>query len=396
MVLLKNKTKSGNTILPLDPDRTKKIVVIGALAASTQTGDAGSSNLKDPDIISPLVGLRSAGYGQTVIYHSGTDIATAVRAATLADTVVFVAGFTGSQEGESVISMDAEINDICLHGPVTGSWIVRKALGWLVWGVQRLGLPLGGDRQTLRLQPHDESLGSALAAVAGDNMVTVISASGTVILPEKLREQSAAILFSGYGGCRYGTALKDILFGQAEPSGRLSFVMPEYMEDLPDWKVFAEKVVYDRWWGYRQLQKNNKRPIWPFGFGLRYGQIKLIQGSLSCTDQFTENFFPVSVEVQNDGTITSSAVVQIYAGRDGHRGEDDYERVLVGFQKQLIQPGQVQKVVVRCRLNPVAHFNTTLKKLEIEAGRYVIYASQHEGDMRSETARVTCVDSFSI
>jgi beta-glucosidase len=340
--------------------------------------------------------LKLASRGATVVYHSGKDIDKAVNAAASADAVVFITGLTGKQEGESVASTDARINDACLHGPFTGTWFIRRAFGMLISGVQRLGLPLGGDRQELNLQPHDEKLGSALAAAVGDKLVMAISASGAIILPEAMRTNTAAILFSGYGGCRYGTALKDVLFGLAEPSGRLSFVMPETLGDLPEWDPPAEKVVYDRWRGYRLMRKNNTRPIWPFGFGLGYGQITLTAGSLSCPRSFVERFVSVSVEVQNSGTIPTSVVVQIYAGKDGPRNEDDYERVLIGFQKQLVRPGQVQNVHVMCRLDPIAKFNATLKKFEVTAGKYVIYGSQYERDPNSENMRVTCVNTLYI
>jgi beta-glucosidase len=396
MVLLKNMTKSGASLLPLDPSQCKKIVVVGALAASSQTGDAGSSNLKDPDVISPLQGLELAAHQVQVIYHSGKDITKAVKDAASANAVLFVTGFTGQHEGESVVSINGKINDICFHGPFSGNWLVKRLFGWIIWGVSRLGVPLGGDRRTLNLPPKDENLGLALADAAGNKMITVISASGAVILPKALREESAAILFSGYGGCRFGTALKDVLFGKAEPSGRLSFVMPESIDDLPDWDPTAEHVVYDRWWGYRLMQKKNKRPLYPFGFGLGYGQLLLVKDSLSSTTSLVERFISVSLKVQNKGKIASSAVVQIYAGRHGRRDQDDYERVLIGFQKQLVQPGWVQEVSVRCRLDPIAHFNTTTKKLEVVAGEYVIYGSQHEGDPDSETLPIVCENTFSI
>jgi beta-glucosidase len=142
MVLLKNKSKSGDPLLPLDQVHCKRIVVVGALAISTQTGDSGSSNLSDPDVISLLEGLKLANHGATVVYHSGKDIAEAINDAASADAVVFISGLTGKQEGESVASTDAKINDTCLHGPFTGTWLVRRAFGASISGVQRLGLPL--------------------------------------------------------------------------------------------------------------------------------------------------------------------------------------------------------------------------------------------------------------
>jgi beta-glucosidase len=191
-----------------------------------------------------------------------------------------------------------------------------------------------------------------------------------------------------------GKALKDVSFGLAEPSGRLSSVIPEILDDLLEQDPSAEKVVYDRWSGYRRMQKTNTRPTWPFGFGLGYGQTTLTAGPLSCPRSSVERFVSVSIGVQNSGTIPSSVVVQIYAGKDGPRNEDDYERVLIGFQKRLVRPRQVQNVDENFCLDPIAQFYATLKKFEATAGKYVIHGSKYETDPDSETMRVTCVNTL--
>jgi len=98
--------------------------------------------------------------------------------------------------------------------------------------------------------------------------------------------------------------------------------------------------------------------------------------------------------VRNTGPRPSSTVVQIYAGRTKDRQSKDYERVLVGFARtRLIPVGQEMRVDVRCRFDPVAHWNTGTKMFKVQEGRYRISASQFEGDEASLNHYVS-VDSI--
>ena len=380
MVLLKNS--SNSPLLPLDRQTHKKIAIIGRLAKSTQTGDNGSSSVRDSQVVSPLAGFRADSSIQT-IYHNGGDIAASVRAAKSADVVLILVGYSAVEEGETVLCTNIEINQSCMPG-WAGSWLVCFLLSYAVFLLKAVGLGVGGDRRDLRLRPHDEGLVKAIVAEVGHKTILGIESSSTVILPLDIRRDCASILWTGYGGTQFSNALQDVLWGDSEPSGRVPFVIPESEDDLPTWQPSAKKVKYDRWFGYRLLQKSNRRPIYPFGFGLGYGEFKFIEGSF-LVPELTERFFQVLVEVENIGHRVSSVVVQIYAGKEdpNDRSEVDYASVLIGFRKEFLEPSSRKVVRVDCRLNPIAHWNPKTRGWELDPGSYRICASRWEGDERS-------------
>ncbi|CAF3856445.1 unnamed protein product [Rotaria sordida] len=166
MVVLKNDAPAPQepSLLPLNRASVKKVAVIGKLANSQQTGDWGSSWVRDSHVVSPL----SAFYQDTsliTLYNDGSNIRTAVETAKEADVTVVIVGYTGRDEG-----------------------------------------------------------------------------------------------------CEGGNALQDILWGNAEPSGRLPFVIPASEKDLPAWNPDAREVIYDRWWGYQLLNRQKNTPVYSFGF----------------------------------------------------------------------------------------------------------------------------------
>jgi len=380
MTLLKNDNdKSGVPLLPLQRKIHKSIAVVGSLADSTQTGDQGSSAVRDNHIISPLAGFKQ-DHDISTTYMDGSNISNAVQAAESADAVFLLVGYTAKEEGESILCSNVEINRRVLPGwaSTLGVHYILKVVG-KAFGL--FGIDTGGDRKSLRLRSNDEKLIEAIAIAAGHKTILGIEASGAVILPPEARRDCAAILWTGYQGCEFGNALQDVLWGRSEPSGRLPFVIPENEEDLPEWSPYAKNVTYDRWFGYRLLQKRKKKAAYPFGFGLGYGDVRILPGTLRALP-LTSRFFTVEVDVENHSLRESSTAVQIYAGRTdaADRSENDYDRVLIGFAKILVNPNERLTVKVACRLNPIAHRNSATKRWELAPGRITIYASRYEGD----------------
>lgn len=222
---------------------------------------------------------------------------------------------------------------------------------------------------------------NTIVDIAGSKTIVGVEASGPVILPRGVRDRAAAILMTGYGGCQFGNALREVLFGEAEPAGRLAYNIVESELDIADIDMNATSVVYGRFWGYRLLQREKKKASYPFGFGLGYGDI-VIQ-DLQASAVLNDRFFDMQVQITNNGHRASSGVVQIYAGKSSP-SEDDYARVLVGFARaDPLAPGDSSVVSVHCRLDPVARWNNTTKRFAVPAGEYNIFASRCEGDSNS-------------
>ncbi|GAG55385.1 unnamed protein product [marine sediment metagenome] len=97
MVLLKN----NSNLLPLNIENTKTLAIIGRLADLKNTGDHGSSNVDQPNIVTPLQGFKNQiGDKTKILFNNGKDLESAQSVAQRADTVVIVVGYTYKDEGE--------------------------------------------------------------------------------------------------------------------------------------------------------------------------------------------------------------------------------------------------------------------------------------------------------
>ena len=246
----------------------------------------------------------------------------------------------------------------------------------------RFGTTPGGDRHDLTLKPEDIELVRNVAAVNRRTIVVVIA--GSAITLEEIRNDVPAILYAWYPGMEGGNAIADVLFGDAEPEGRLPFVIPTSAEHLPHWDPEASRETYDRWWGYRMLDRDQHEPAYPFGFGLGYGShsvdsvsARTLAGSIVAT-----------VAITNTGDTDSSTVVQVYATR-ADRAPDEYARQLIGFAKVRTEAGQTATAEIVCSMVPLSRRDSTAREQRIRAGEYAISAAQFAGDPHAATTTLS-------
>jgi beta-glucosidase len=379
MILLKNVTTPAfpnEPILPLSATKCHRLMIIGELADSRQTGDFGSSAIKrDPEMITPLAGLR-ARKNTHIVYSDGKDLPSALELARSADVVFCMLGYTGLEEGECLTPADPKIMGHCIPGLYGFG---ARYFG----GIGKLVVSGGGDRRSLSLPEKQEKLLKALSEAVGDRLILGIESGGPVLIPSTIREKCAAILLTGYGGCRFGTALRQVLFNEynAEPSGRLPFTIAENTKDYPELDFDSKKVIYDRYWGYRFLAKHDRKPAYPFGFGLGYGKLELVD--LKCDKALDARFFSVKFTVRNVGQLLTSAVVQVYGRKLSGRTQEDYDQVLLGFNKTLVKVGEEPVIQIDCRWDSLARWDIGTKKFVLPGAIYELYAGTYLGDERS-------------
>ena len=294
MVLLKNEgalplARAGGTL-----------VVVGALATVANLGDQGSSGVTPTSPVSPLEGIEAAAAPLSVVYIAGPSL-TAADEATLAaaDAVVVVVGLTFEDEGEALFNV-------------------------------------GGDRDTLSLHEEDEALIGAVAALS-DNTVVVLEA-GSALVVRPFIDDVEALLMAWYPGTEGGNALADVLFGDAEPGGRLPISFPADEADLPPFDHDSLEVSYGFLHGYRHLDAIGRAPELPFGFGLSYTTFSLSDPSVSPASLDAAGSVTVSVTVTNDGPRSGSEVVQLYVRVEGSAVERA-PRDLRGFGRITLEPG---------------------------------------------------------
>jgi beta-glucosidase len=327
MVLLRNE----GGLLPLDPAALRRVAVLGRLADLPNTGDHGSSDVRAPEVVTPLAGLRAALPGVSFV----ADPAGAADA----DAAVVVVGYTAEDEGEFVGSYDPEL--AALYPPSDDpDALTELARSWDA-GPQSVG----GDRDSLRLHPEDEQL---VRTVAGANPRTVVVVvAGAAVMMEAWRHEVPAILMGWYAGMEGGAALADVLLGDREPGGRLPFAVPRDEADLPPFDRAATSVTYDRWHGQRLLDRTGTAAAYPLGFGLSYTSFALADASAGVHG----DVLTVRVAVTNTGGRPGGHVVQAYATRPDPDGTD---RHLVGFTRVEARPGERVAATVEVPLRRLA------------------------------------------
>lgn len=242
-------------------------------------------------------------------------------------------------------------------GPVSGDLMTeavdaaaRADLSVVVVGTNDDWECEGWDRETLDLPGRQNELVARVAA-ASRRTVVIVNAGSPVAMP--WLDQVDAVLFAWFPGEQMGEALADVLFGAAEPAGRLPVTFPRALEDTPAFehhpgRAGVANYLEGRLIGYRWYDTVGREPLFPFGFGLGYGQAELIAAEVIDAHN-------VRVSVRNPGVDATTATVQIYARRLGDRSGDDAFQRLVGFAHSRVGGGE--EVTVDIQLDPRSYLS---------------------------------------
>jgi beta-glucosidase len=328
-VLLKN-----NGLLPLNPDMTGSIAVIGTDGgAGVEIAGGGSGTVTSSNTIWPLTGIQDAvGPNVSVTYTPGddngtTDIPLAVAAAKAAtDAIIYVS----DAEGEET------------------------------------------DLTTLDLSSADETMIEDVAA-ANPNTIVVINSGSPVVMP--WLNDVAGVFENWYGGQETGAAVAALIFGTVNPSGKLPITFPASLSQVPaqteaQWPGTSTGVDFSEGVdiGYRWYQSQNITPLFPFGFGLSYTKFafsNLKVGSFNADCNAT-----VTATITNTGTVAGADVAQMYVGDPA--ASDDPPEQLKGFQRVTLTPGGSATVTFPLTIHDLASWSPTANAWEAQAGTYSI------------------------
>ncbi|WP_282947574.1 glycoside hydrolase family 3 C-terminal domain-containing protein [Cellulomonas endometrii] len=377
MVLLHNAPVDGTPVLPLDPS-VRRLAVIGRLADVANTGDHGSSDVRAPEVVTALAGLRAALPATEIVVVPEDDPEAAAAAAATCDAAVVVAGYTAADEGEYTdpgAMAGPQVQH--LFPPLPEGDEPAEAPGVVVAGGESVGF--GGDRARLTLRPVDELIIRAVAAAQPRTVVTVVAAGA--VLAESWRHDVPAVVMAWYSGMEGGHALADVLLGRVDPSGRLPFSVPTTEDHLPFFDRDATAIRYDRWHGQRLLDRLDVEPAYPLGFGLSYTTFTLADAVAARTDDETAE---VTVTVANTGTRDGRHVVQVYGAvaGDGH----EPERHLLGFAPVDVAAGSSARVTVLVSLRPLTRWDPSTEELRLPTGVAEMVAAAHARDPQGVAA----------
>ena len=364
IVLLKNE----NSILPVNLEKTSKILVVGENAIKKMTVGGGSSSLKARDEFTPIVGLKDAvGNKAEIVYQRGyvgdllrtynkvdtgidlTDprseeqlIADAVSAAADADLVIFFGGLNKAK------GQDAE----------------------------------GRDRASMALPYAQDKVIEALAEV-NDNIVVVIVSGNAVEMP--WIDKVDGVVESWFLGTQAGHAIADVLLGKVNPSGKLPFTFPVKLEDngahaLGAYHKDSLQVEYKEgiFVGYRWAERHDIKPLFAFGHGLSYTTFEY--GEARCRK--SDKGFRVTVDVTNTGSREGKEIVQMYIG-DQESSLERPVKELKGFKKVALAPGETKTVTFEIDKDMLKYYDPAQKGWVLENGKFTAFIGAASDDIRT-------------
>ncbi len=346
MVLLKN----SNDLLPLEMNTINKLAVFGRLADLKNTGDHGSSQVHQDNIVTPLQGIKNfVGNKVDVVYTEGKDLEEVKNLSQNVDAVVIIAGYTFRDEGEYIRQF------------------IRRV----------------GDRESLELKADDINIIKTVSDLNSNTIVILIG--GSAIMMEQWIDNVSAVLMAWYSGMQGGNALADILFGKVNPSGKLPFTIPKKESDLPYFKAHIDEIEYGYYHGYTLMDKKEINPRFPFGFGLSYTQYRYDNLEVKSSG----DIIIASIEVSNIGKIAGEEVIQLYVGFE-NSNVDRPKKLLKGFKKVFLSPNQTQKVTIEIPKKNLAWYNPETKRWEVEDMPYIISmgSSSKEEDLVSTQLKI--------
>jgi beta-glucosidase len=267
----------------------------------------------------------------------------ALDAARRSDVVVFVGGLTGDVEGEEM----------------------------------KVSFPgfAGGDRTDLRLPQSQQNLLEALQAT-GKPVILVLTA-GSALAVDWAQAKLPAILLAWYPGQRGGNAVADVLFGAANPAGRLPITFYKADQKLPAFSDYSMKNRTYRYFG--------GEPLYPFGHGLSYtrfaySHLELDKRTVGGGDAFTAH-----VTVKNTGKRAGDEVVQLYvAPLDPKRERARQE--LRGFQRVTLAPGESRTLTFPVSVaTALAIYDDAKKSYAVDPGRFEVRVGASSRDIRART-----------
>lgn len=337
-VLLQN-----NGVLPLQG--TEQIAVVGELFEKPRYQGAGSSCVNPAKLISAKDAFDAAGIHYTYLpgYRESTDQydeeqeALALAAAADADVVLFFGGLTELFESESF------------------------------------------DRKDLSLPACQLRILNQLTELQ-TKVVAVLFGGSAFEVP--FAEKTDAILHMFLPGQGGGEACRRLLFGLANPSGKLSETWMRTVGDIPFGSEFGKHKTVPYWEnlyvGYRFYDQRPEKIRYPFGYGLSYTSFAYGDLQVACD----EEQISVKLMVTNTGDRDGAEVVQVYAGQNKDSAVFKAEKALKAFKKVYLTKGESAEVQLTFPRSDLAYYNTRYHKWVLENGEYPILVGASSRDIR--------------
>ncbi|MBI5294501.1 MAG: glycoside hydrolase family 3 C-terminal domain-containing protein [Chloroflexi bacterium] len=231
------------------------------------------------------------------------------------------------------------------------------------------------DSADLRLPGVQEDLARAMLAT-GKPVVAVLVNGRPYAIPW-LDESANAILEAWLPGEEGGAAVADILFGDANPGGKLPITFPRHVGQLPIFYNHKPSGMKSHWYGDYVSEKAT--PLYSFGHGLSYTTFQFGDLSIKRDQATAGEAVDVVLRVTNTGEVQGDEVVQLYI-RDEYASVPRPMKELKGYARLTLDPGESKTVTFGLPVDQLAFYNADLE-LVLEPGRIFIMVGSSSDDI---------------
>ena len=364
MVLLKNE----NNLLPIKKSGT--IAVIGPLA-NTNVNMAGTWSVATPQdkSISVLQGIKE-GLGNlgTVVYAKGSNLS-------------YDLGFEerGTMFGKE-IPRDGRSDEELLNEALTIASKADVIIAAIGESAEMSGE--SSSRTDISIPQAQKDLLQALIKT-GKPVVLVLFNGRPLVLTEE-NETVPAILDVWFSGTEAGNAIADVLFGDVNPSAKITATFPRSVGQIP---IYYSHKNTGRPLGnsegkFEKFRSNyideRNEPLFPFGYGLSYTNFKYDNLKLSTNKLSVNESLEVSIEVKNTGNYDGKEIVQLYI-RDLVGSVTRPVKELKGFQKIYLKKGESKTVTFKLTIEDLKFYNYDLDFVA-ESGDFEVFVGTNSSE----------------
>ena len=398
IILLKNEVTPYPSIgrgekaplLPLDVSKMKRILVVGENAIKMMTVGGGSSSLKVQHEILPLDGINSKlpspigeGQGVRLDYARGY----------IGDTIQSFDGVTVGRslyETRSAAELKAEALDKAKQADVV----------IFIGGLNKSNYQdsEGHDRNQYELPYGQNELIEALVAV-NPRLVYVNISGNAVAMP--WINKVPAVVQGWFLGSEAGNAIASVLFGEANPSGKLPFTWYANLNQCGahatgsypgTWRdghqIIDEEYKEDIFVGYRWTDKQKEKPLFAFGHGLSYTTFKVGKAKVDKQRITPDETVTFTVDVTNTGSLAGAETIQLYI-RDLKSSLPRPVKELKGFSKVYLAPGATKQVSITIDKSALSFYDDRV-------GEWVAEPGDFEALIGTASDKITSTVKFSL
>ncbi|MEO5613871.1 MAG: glycoside hydrolase family 3 C-terminal domain-containing protein [Cypionkella sp.] len=334
LVLLKN-----DGTLPL-PKANFRLLIVGEGATNPIIQGSGSASTRPTRVDNPLDEIRARL--TTTIHLPFTATLTEIAAQT-PDAILIFASHHNSADGE------------------------------------------GADRQSLSLAPGQDALIASLAQ--SHRIIVTLTSPDAIEMP--WANDAAAILACFYPGQGGGEALARVLFGEANPCGKLTTTFPQKRADIPGHLSYPPEAQHHAYSegifvGYRGYDARETAPLFPFGHGLSYTQFRYDSLTLSADSITPTGSITAEITVSNTGNRAGKEIVQLYI-RPLNSALRRPIRELKAFGKIALNPGETGILTLTLTSRDFSHFDPDEGRFVLRSDAFLVEAAASSRDIRLAT-----------